>query len=184
MQRSVKRNAAPDHIRIAAESLLPKTFRDHRHVGTLFFFRPKTPAKNGTDPKHIEIVRRHSTTKNLNGITYARKCEGEQIFAGETIKKPLSLAIMLKAWCRDRDIDQIARFVASEHVHDTRDGSLNGSPRKNKSLIKLKIVVFAPIASASVITAMIVNPGVLVRLRRAYLKSEIIEVCRGLIERE
>src|SRR3954470_3853572 len=58
----------------------------------------------------------------------------------------------------------------------TRDGSLNGRPRRNKSLIKLKIVVFAPMASASVTTAMMVNPGVLASVRSAYLKSDIIRI--------
>jgi len=58
----------------------------------------------------------------------------------------------------------------------TRDGSLNGRPRRNKSFIKLKIAVFAPMASASVTTAMMVNPGVLASVRSAYLKSEIIKI--------
>src|SRR5439155_15841685 len=39
-----------------------------------------------------------------------------------------------------------------------------------------KIAVFAPIASASVTTAMMVNPGVLASVRSAYLKSEIIRI--------
>ena len=34
-----------------------------------------------------------------------------------------------------------------------RDGSLNGSPRRNRSLIRLKIVVLSPMPSASVMTA-------------------------------
>src|SRR5262249_4707853 len=58
----------------------------------------------------------------------------------------------------------------------TRDGSLNGSPRRNKSFIKLKTAVFAPMASASVTTAMMVKPGVLASVRSAYLKSETIRI--------
>src|SRR5881392_1412362 len=52
-----------------------------------------------------------------------------------------------------------------------RDGSLNGSPRRNRSLIRLKIVVFSPIPSASVRTATRVNPGDLRSWRTANLKS-------------
>ena len=80
VRRSVERDAAPDHVRIAAESLLPKTFRDHRDIGALFFLRPKIPAENWTDAKHIEIVRSHSATKNLNRIAYAGECEDERNF--------------------------------------------------------------------------------------------------------
>src|SRR5262249_11166152 len=67
------------------------------------------------------------------------------------------------------------RSGALERKCTTRRGSLNERLRRNKSLIRLKIAVFAPIASASVITAMMVNPGVLARVRSAYLKSEIIK---------
>jgi hypothetical protein len=40
-----------------------------------------------------------------------------------------------------------------------RLGSLNASGRSNAPFTTLKIAVFAPIPSASVITAMAVNPG-------------------------
>src|SRR5438270_2584080 len=73
------------------------------------------------------------------------------------------------------------RDLSPANICTTRDGSLNGSPRKNKSLIKLKIAVFAPMASASVTTAMMVNPGVLARVRSAYLRSEIIGIYHELI---
>src|SRR4029453_16568333 len=55
----------------------------------------------------------------------------------------------------------------------TRDGSLNSSPRKKRSLIKLKIVVFSPIPSAKVITAINVNAGDLRGWRKANFKSLI-----------
>ena len=48
-----------------------------------------------------------------------------------------------------------------------RDGSLNGSPRRKRSLIKLKIVVFRPIPSARVTIAMKVKAGVCLNLRSA-----------------
>src|SRR6266576_2423005 len=58
----------------------------------------------------------------------------------------------------------------------TRPGSLNGRPRKNRSLIKLKMAVFSPIPSASVITARKVKPGDLRSWRRANRRS-FISLC-------
>src|SRR6266481_7061842 len=55
-----------------------------------------------------------------------------------------------------------------------RDGSLKGSRRRKRSLIKLKIAVFSPIPSASVTTAINVNPGDLRSWRRANLRSLIL----------
>src|SRR5947208_1241532 len=52
-------------------------------------------------------------------------------------------------------------------------GSRNGSPRRNKSRIKLNTAVFAPIPSASVSTAIKVNPGDFRSWRRANLRSFI-----------
>src|SRR4030095_5894875 len=70
------------------------------------------------------------------------------------------------------------RDMSLTPVWTTRDGSWKGSPRRNKSFIKLKIAVLAPMASARVTTAMMVNPGVLASVRSAYLKSEIIRLQR------
>src|SRR5205085_8537995 len=55
----------------------------------------------------------------------------------------------------------------------TRSGSLNGRPRKNRSLIKLKIAVFRPMPSARVSTASKVNAGDLRSWRRAKRRSII-----------
>src|SRR5438034_6545309 len=55
----------------------------------------------------------------------------------------------------------------------SRCGSLNGSPRRNRSLIKLKIAVFSPMPSASVMTARKVNPGDLPNCRKAKRRSLI-----------
>src|SRR5947207_4112053 len=55
----------------------------------------------------------------------------------------------------------------------SRCGSLNGSPRRNRSLIKLKIAVFSPMPSASVRTAIKVNPGDLRSWRKANFRSFI-----------
>src|SRR5882757_1751579 len=52
-----------------------------------------------------------------------------------------------------------------------RDGSLNGSRRRKRSLIKLKIAVFSPMPSARVRTATTVNPGDLRSWRTANFRS-------------
>src|SRR5216117_3788595 len=68
---------------------------------------------------------------------------------------------------RSRDLSPPYRWT-------TRDGSLNGRPRRNRSLIKLKIVVFSPIPRASVRTAMQVNAGDLRSWRSANFTSVIL----------
>src|SRR5205809_6489697 len=62
----------------------------------------------------------------------------------------------------------------------TRSGCLNGRPRKNRSLIKLKMAVFSPIPSASVSTARKVNPGDLRSWRRANFRSFIVRCSDSL----
>src|SRR6476661_9070099 len=57
-----------------------------------------------------------------------------------------------------------------------RDGSLNGSGRRKRSSIRLKIEVFKPIPSARVTTAMTVNPGDLRSCRNAKRISFMIAV--------
>src|SRR5438477_1502433 len=65
---------------------------------------------------------------------------------------------------RSRDLSPPKRWT-------TRDGSLNGRPRRNKSLIKLKIVVFSPMPIASVIIASAEKPGDLRSWRSANFTS-------------
>src|SRR5438132_14002315 len=65
----------------------------------------------------------------------------------------------------------------------TRPGSLNGRPRKNRSLIRLKIAVFNPIPSASVSNASKVNPGDLSNCRRAKRRS-VIKLDRSVMDFE
>src|SRR5260370_38559029 len=65
------------------------------------------------------------------------------------------------------------RSRALEYMCTKRSGSLNGNPRKNRSLIKLKIAVFKPIPSASVAMAMNVNAGDCRSLRNAKRTSFI-----------
>src|SRR5260370_14633650 len=55
-----------------------------------------------------------------------------------------------------------------------RCGSLKGSTRRNRSLIKLKMAVFSPMPSASVRTAIKVNPGDLRSWRKANFRSATI----------
>src|SRR5215469_13447870 len=70
------------------------------------------------------------------------------------------------------------RSRALEYMWTRRDGSLNGSGRKKRSLIKLKIAVFSPIPSASVTTAISVNVGDSRSLRKAKQRSFIESVIR------
>src|SRR5437773_2214532 len=77
---------------------------------------------------------------------------------------------MLKARHRHREFQQIALPGVRIHVHDT-SGSLNGRPRKKRSLIRLKIAVFSPIPRASVSNGSKVNPGDLSNCRRAKRRS-------------
>src|SRR6266480_5910257 len=58
-------------------------------------------------------------------------------------------------------------------MRTTRSGSENGRPRRKRSCIKLKMAVFIPMPSASVMTARVVNPGDLRSWRRAKLRSFI-----------
>src|SRR6184192_737111 len=66
-----------------------------------------------------------------------------------------------------------SRDLSPPYKCTTRDGSLNGKPRRNNSFIKLKIVVFSPIPSANVTTAMDVNAGDLRSWRKANFRSFI-----------
>ena len=56
---------------------------------------------------------------------------------------------------------------------DQRSGTGNGSGLSRTLLIMLKIAVFAPIPSASVIRVARVNPGARAKRRKAYFKSRI-----------
>src|SRR5881397_2605858 len=68
---------------------------------------------------------------------------------------------------RSRDLSPPYKFT-------TRDGSLNGRPRRNRSLIKLKIAVFSPMPTANVKTATQVNAGDLRSWRSANFTSLIL----------
>src|SRR5262245_58931476 len=118
MRRSVQGDAAADDVRVATEPLLPENSRDERYIRALFFFRSKIPAEDRSDAKDIEIVGGHSSAENLDGVAHARKREGSSILSSEPVKERLSCAVMLKSWRGKRDIDQIARLIASEHVDD------------------------------------------------------------------
>src|SRR6266704_2384911 len=67
-----------------------------------------------------------------------------------------------------------SRDLSPPYKCTTRDGSLNGRPRRNRSLIKLKIVVFSPMPTASVKTATQVNAGDLRSWRSANFTSLIL----------
>jgi hypothetical protein len=120
VRHSIERDAASDYVWIAAQSLLPKAFCDHRDIRALLFISPKIPTQYWPDAEHIEIVRSYSPPKNLNRIADSSQCEEKSVLGGETVKKRLSFTVMLIARRGDRDIDKIARLVASEQVDDTR----------------------------------------------------------------
>src|SRR5437764_13878073 len=61
-----------------------------------------------------------------------------------------------------------------------RSGSLNGRPRRKRSLIKLKIAVLSPMPSARVRTAIAAKAGALVSVRQANRKSLSIYIKRLL----
>src|SRR6266481_10183036 len=73
----------------------------------------------------------------------------------------------------DTPMSARSRDLSPPYKCTTRDGSLNGRPRRNNSFIKLKIVVFSPIPSANVTTAIDVNAGDLRSWRRANFRSFI-----------
>src|SRR5439155_11844167 len=72
-----------------------------------------------------------------------------------------------------------SRDLSPPYRCTTRDGSLNGRPRRNRSLIKLKIVVFSPMPTASVKTATQVNAGDLRSWRSANFTSVILFGSQG-----
>src|ERR1700757_3793131 len=65
-------------------------------------------------------------------------------------------------------------------MRTTRSASENRRPRRKRSCIKLKMAVFIPMPSASVKTAINVNPGDLRSWRRANLRSFISFGAQGL----
>src|SRR5437773_2982357 len=72
-----------------------------------------------------------------------------------------------------------SRDLSPPYKCTTRDGSLNGRPRRNRSLIKLKIVVFSPMPTANVKTATQVNAGDLRSWRSANFISLILFGSQG-----
>src|SRR5882724_743350 len=74
----------------------------------------------------------------------------------------------------DTPMSTRSRDLSPPYKCTTRDGSLNGRPRRNRSLIKLKIAVFSPMPTASVKTATQVNAGDLRSWRSANFTSLIL----------
>src|SRR6266404_5436498 len=67
-----------------------------------------------------------------------------------------------------------SRSLGLTYKCTSRLDSRKGRPRRKRSLIKLKMAVFNPIPSASVIRASKVNPGDLRNCRKAKRRSVII----------
>src|SRR5437899_7777949 len=79
----------------------------------------------------------------------------------------------------DTPMSMRSRDLSPPYKCTTRDGSLNGRPRRNRSLIKLKIVVFSPMPTASVKTATQVNAGDFRSWRSANFTSFILFGSQG-----
>src|SRR5438034_2443756 len=79
----------------------------------------------------------------------------------------------------DTPMSTRSRDLSPPYKCTTRDGSLNGRPRRKRSLIKLKIVVFSPMPTANVKTATQVNPGDLRSWRSANFISFISFSAQG-----
>src|SRR5205807_121185 len=120
VRHAVQSDAATDHIRIAAQPFLPKSFRDQRDICALFFLRQKVSAQNWMNAKNIEIVCGQSAPKNLNRITEPGQSEGKEILTRNRFEQSLALAIVHVSRRRDADLDQLARFVAAEEMNHTR----------------------------------------------------------------
>src|SRR5947209_14532369 len=96
VRRSVECDASPNHIRIAAEALLPEIFRHQCDVGAFLFFRQKIAAKNWANAQQIEIVRGQSTPENLDWVAKSGQRERRRILGGgilrsETVKNRLTV---------------------------------------------------------------------------------------------
>ena len=118
VRRAVERDAAADHIRIAAEAFLPEGLRHHRHIGGFFFFRQKVAPPDRSDPEHIEVVRRHLPAEDLHRIAEPGERECGDVFRAEAVEDRLALAIMLKARHGDCELEQVALARVRIHVHE------------------------------------------------------------------
>ena len=119
MWHAVERNAATDHVRVAAHAFPPEVLSHHGHIGGLFFFWQKIAAANRTHAENIEIVRGNLAAKKLNRIPQLGQCERNNVFAAEAVENRLAIPEMLKARHRDREFQQIALPGVRIHVHDT-----------------------------------------------------------------
>ena len=113
--------------------------------------RQKSPAANRAQTEHIEVIRGRLENRNLKRITQSRHSRGQSILRSEPVEDGLAGTEMGVAGAESGKSTVCS--LKSEKTCSTRPGSLNGMPRKNRSLIKLKIAVLSPIPSVRVITA-------------------------------
>jgi len=119
VRNTVERNAATNHIGVAAHALLPEILRHHRYIGAVFFLRQKIATANRTHAEHIEIVYGHSAAKKLNGIAQSGQSEGKNVFGVQPVEYRLAIAVMLKARRRHRGLHLIAMLGIGIHVQNT-----------------------------------------------------------------
>jgi len=154
---AVEYERASDHVWIAAQSSFPKTIRDHSDIGAFLFLRQKCAAPNRAQAKHIEPIRCRLEDRNLKRIAKSGHRSGDTILTSKSVENGLPVAEMYETRCGEWEIDRLL-FEMREDVQQAR-WLLEGSPRRNRSLIRVKMAVFSPIPSASVRTASKVNPG-------------------------
>ena len=82
MRRAIERDAAADHVRIAAEALLPKILRHHGDVSALFFLWQEVASENRTRAEHFKIIRRQPTPEDLHRIADTGQCKQKEILRG------------------------------------------------------------------------------------------------------
>ena len=155
---AVERERASDHIRIAAEPRFPEMFRDHRDIGAFLFLRQKCAAADRAQAEHIEIIRRRLEDRNLERIAQSGHASRRSPFSPANPSK----MVCPSRKCMKRGAESGKSTVCSlkcEKTWSTRAGCWKGRPRRNRSLIRLKIAVFSPIPSASVSDGEQSEPG-------------------------
>src|SRR5205809_4189152 len=97
MRGPVECDASADYIRIAAEPLLPKIFRDQRHVGALFFCRQEIPPKNWANSQDIKVVGSQSSAEDLDSVAQSSQGKGKEILGSQPVENRLAVTVKLVA---------------------------------------------------------------------------------------
>jgi hypothetical protein len=104
MGNAVEDERFPDHVLAPPEPRFPESVRDDRHIGSLFFLWEKSPPENGTQPKHVEIIRRRLENRDLEGVAYARHRRGHGVLSRESGENRLAFLVEEEARGRHREV--------------------------------------------------------------------------------